>query len=157
LKRERHTFEKKRMKRIGLLALLLFFVGCGRQSAFEDLKTYIAVTPQSSVDAAHLAGIMSRLCRGNGAVTFLGQKATSSDPEDAVAAYVVLSELVAQARLNPAPWLETLAAEIQVESLASHFQQFDSSQLAGTWSEWFSLTQRIMKENLEQSVAPYRR
>jgi hypothetical protein len=138
------------MKRIVLLAALFLVAGCGRKSAFEDLKTYIAATPQSGIDAAHVAGIMSRLCRGDNAVTFLEQKAKSSDPEDAVAAYVILTELVAQARLNPAPWLETLVVEIQVEDLATHFKKFDTTPLTGTWQEWFSDTQRIMKENLEQ-------
>ena len=138
------------MKRIALLAALLLVAGCGRKSAFEDLKTYIAATPRSSIEAVHLASIMTRLCRSDDAVDFLEQKTKSSDPEDAVAAYVVLAELVAQARLNPAPWLDTFVVEIDVEGLATHFKTFDSNQLTGTWQEWFLNTQRIMEENLEQ-------
>ena len=79
------------MKRLALLSMLLLAASCGRQSAFEDLKAYMASTQQSRVDPEHLADIMSKVCRGDDSIPFLKQKLTSSDdPRDAVAAYLNL-------------------------------------------------------------------
>lgn len=129
------------MKRLALLSMLLLAASCGRQSAFEDLKAYMASTQQSRVDPEHLADIMSKVCRGDDSIPFLKQKLTSSDdPRDAVAAYVVLTELVAQARLHPTPEGTRLAGSIQPEELASEFSQVDVSGLTGNWSDWIPLT-----------------
>jgi len=145
------------MKILAILSALFLVVGCSRQSAFDDVKTYIAATPQSHVDAEHLAGIMYRVCRGDGFVVFLKHKLTSDDPHDAVAAYVILSELVAHARLHPTPERKQLAEEIAPADIASEFSNVDVSSLTGNWVEWLSLTERIMNENLEQTNAAYRR
>ncbi len=139
------------MKQIILLSALLLVAGCGRQSAFEDLKTYIASTPQSHVDAALLAGIMSKVCRGDDFVPFLKEKVSSGDTQDSVAAYVVLTELVAQARLHPTPERKQLVERIRPAELAGEFGKVDVSNLTGQWVEWLPLTERIMKENLEEA------
>ncbi len=139
------------MKRLIPVLAALLVAGCGSQSAFDDLKAYIASTPQSHVDAAQLAGIMSKVCRGDDFVPFLKQKLSSGDTQDAVAAYVVLTELVAQARLHPTPDGQRLAESIRLAEIASAFRIVDTSRLNGNWKEWLTLTERIMTENLEQA------
>jgi len=139
------------MKKLMVLAALVLVAGCGRQSAFEDLKAYISNTPQSHVDPAHLADIMSKICREDDFVSFLKEKIRSGETHDAVAAYVVLAELVAQARLHPTPEWQQIAERIRPADIASEFGKVDTSKLNGTWSEWLAPGERIMSEKLEQA------
>jgi Tfp pilus assembly protein PilP len=140
------------MKTIILLSALLLVAGCGRQSAFDDLKACIDSTPQAQVEPARLAGILSKVCHGDDDVAFLKQKIHSDNAQDAVAAYVVMTEIVAQARHHPTPELQQLAEKIRPAELAVEFSKVDASKVTGCWVEWLSKTEQIMKDlSMERS------
>jgi hypothetical protein len=134
------------MKTLILLSAILLVAGCGRQSAFDELKAYIDVTPQAAVDPARLAGILSKVCHGDDDIAFLKQKIPSDNAQDAVAAYVVMTEIVAQARHHSTPELQQLAERIRPAELAVEFGKVDVSTLTGCWVEWLSKTEQILKD-----------
>ena len=63
-----------------------------------------------------------------------------------VAAYVVMTEIVAQARHHSTPELQQLAERIRPAELAVEFGKVDVSTLTGCWVEWLSKTEQILKD-----------
>jgi hypothetical protein len=86
-------------------------------------------------------------------VPFLLSMTESANRKDAIAAYLALSELCSQVKMQPTPQGQAQVEKIKPKELFKRFDELDRMKIGGNWAVWLSMAHRTMKQALEQTAA----
>ena len=144
---------KRRLLSICVLPLLLW--GCGPSGDFKKLKTYLDNNPGHITNKEQLFRKLKATYEPlETSIPFLLDMTKSTDPEEAVTAYVALATLCSQVAGTPTPQGKAQVDRIKPKELYQYFETFDSSGLDSDWTERFEFTHSVMKQSLEQELSP---